>query len=194
MLCAVGSWLWFLTAIFCFCSFASRTLNHCKNHRVKNELFYLSCVHKNISLAISHDSCRGWSQISEVYDIWLYPLQNLWRTVNEMSDFMHIGQIGNFIFRPVHDMGALTWLNVETLETVPSLADHLGALPIGTTTVFLIFTQHAGYVLGYVDPTSSNTTFGKVWFGSRNAAHTSTVWSPSSNVYALWLNPIIATT
>ena len=26
--------------------------------------------------------------MSDVYDIWLYPLQDWWRTVNEMSDFM----------------------------------------------------------------------------------------------------------
>ena len=39
--------------------------------------------------------------MSDVYDIWLYPLQDWWRTVNEMSDFMSTGQMGNFIFRPV---------------------------------------------------------------------------------------------
>ena len=39
--------------------------------------------------------------MSDVYDIWLYPLQDWWRTVNEMADFMSIGQMGNFIFRPV---------------------------------------------------------------------------------------------
>ena len=37
----------------------------------------------------------------DVYDIWLYPLQDWWRTVNEMYDFMSTGQMGNFIFRPV---------------------------------------------------------------------------------------------
>ena len=39
--------------------------------------------------------------MSDVYDIWLYPLQDWWRTVNEMSDFMSTRQMGNFIFRPV---------------------------------------------------------------------------------------------
>ena len=39
--------------------------------------------------------------MSEVYDIWLYPLQDWWRTVKEMLDFMYKGQMGNFIFRPV---------------------------------------------------------------------------------------------
>ena len=39
--------------------------------------------------------------MSDVYDIWLYPLQDLWRTVNDMSDFMPTGQMGNFIFCPV---------------------------------------------------------------------------------------------
>ena len=39
--------------------------------------------------------------MSDVYEIWLYPLQDWWRTVNEMSDFMSTGQTGNFIFRPV---------------------------------------------------------------------------------------------
>ena len=42
--------------------------------------------------------------MSDVYDIWLYPLQDWWRTVNEMADFMSIGQMGNFIFRPVHHL------------------------------------------------------------------------------------------
>ena len=39
--------------------------------------------------------------MSDVYDIWLYPLQDWWRTVNEMSDFMSTGQMGNFIFHRV---------------------------------------------------------------------------------------------
>ena len=39
--------------------------------------------------------------MSDVYDIWLYPLQDWWRTINEMSDFMSTGQIGNLIFRLV---------------------------------------------------------------------------------------------
>ena len=33
----------------------------------------------------------------DVYDIWLYPLQDWWRTVNKMSDFMSTGQMGNFM-------------------------------------------------------------------------------------------------
>ena len=39
--------------------------------------------------------------MSDVYDIWLYPLQDWWKRVNEMSNFMSTGQMGNFIFRPV---------------------------------------------------------------------------------------------
>ena len=39
--------------------------------------------------------------MSDVYDIWLYPLQDRWRTVNEMSDFMYTGQMGNLIFHHV---------------------------------------------------------------------------------------------
>ena len=34
--------------------------------------------------------------MSDVYDIWLYPLQDRWRTVNEMSDFMYIGHRVHF--------------------------------------------------------------------------------------------------
>ena len=71
-----------------------------------------------------------------MYDIWLYPLQGWWRTVNDVSDIMYTGQIGNFIFCPVHEMGVLIWLNVEILERVVSLAVLLGALPMGTTTVY----------------------------------------------------------
>ena len=39
--------------------------------------------------------------MSDVYDIWLYPLQDWWETVDEMSNFMSTGQMGNFIFCPV---------------------------------------------------------------------------------------------
>ena len=39
--------------------------------------------------------------MSYTSDIWLYPLQDWWRTVNEMSGFISTGQMGNFIFRPV---------------------------------------------------------------------------------------------
>ena len=40
--------------------------------------------------------------MSDMYDIWLYPLQDWWRTVNEMSNFLHTEEIGNFIFHPVN--------------------------------------------------------------------------------------------
>ena len=40
----------------------------------------------------------------DVYDIWLYPLQDWYKTVNEMSDFMYKGQMENFIFCPVYPM------------------------------------------------------------------------------------------
>ena len=36
--------------------------------------------------------------VNEMYDIWLYPLQDWWRTVNEMSDFMSTGQMENSFF------------------------------------------------------------------------------------------------
>ena len=39
--------------------------------------------------------------MSYTSDIWLYPLQDWWRIVNEMSDFMSTGQMGNFIFHNV---------------------------------------------------------------------------------------------
>ena len=39
--------------------------------------------------------------MSYTSNIWLYPLQDWWKTVNEMSNFMSTGQMGNFIFRPV---------------------------------------------------------------------------------------------
>ena len=40
--------------------------------------------------------------MSDVYDIWLYLLQDWCRTVSEMSDFMSTRQMGNSILRPVH--------------------------------------------------------------------------------------------
>ena len=39
--------------------------------------------------------------MSDLHDIWLYPLQDWWRTVNEMSDIMYTARMGNFIFQPV---------------------------------------------------------------------------------------------
>ena len=39
--------------------------------------------------------------MSYTSDIWLYPLQDWCKTVNEMSNFMSTGQMGNFIFCPV---------------------------------------------------------------------------------------------
>ena len=36
--------------------------------------------------------------MSYTSDIWLYPLQDWWRTVNKMSNFMYTERIGNFIF------------------------------------------------------------------------------------------------
>ena len=55
----------------------------------------------DISLTVLHQSCRVQSQMSDVHDIWLYPLQDQWSTVNEISDFMYTGQTRNFILRPV---------------------------------------------------------------------------------------------
>ena len=39
--------------------------------------------------------------MSDVYDIWLYPLQDWCKMVNEISDFMSAGQMGNLIICPV---------------------------------------------------------------------------------------------
>ena len=36
-----------------------------------------------------------------------YPLQDWWKTVKEMIDFVHTGQIGNFIFHTVKDVHLL---------------------------------------------------------------------------------------
>ena len=49
----------------------------------------------DLSLTVFH-------QVLDVYDSWLYPLQDWWKTVNEMSNLMSTGQMGNFIFRPVN--------------------------------------------------------------------------------------------
>ena len=40
-------------------------------------------------------------QMSDMYDIWLYPLQDWWKTVNKISNFMYTREIENSIFRPV---------------------------------------------------------------------------------------------
>ena len=40
--------------------------------------------------------------MSDMYVIWLYPLQDWWETVEEISDCMYTGQMGNYISRPVY--------------------------------------------------------------------------------------------
>ena len=40
-------------------------------------------------------------------NIWLCPLQDRWRAVNGMSDFMHSGEMGNFIIHPVSKQESL---------------------------------------------------------------------------------------
>ena len=50
---------------------------------------------------------ENWETMCDPCDtsnIWLYPTQDWWRTVNEMSNFMYTEHIGNFIFRPVYFM------------------------------------------------------------------------------------------
>ena len=59
--------------------------------------------------------------MSNVYDIWLYPLQDWWRTVDEMSDFMSTGQMGNFIFRLVANNCIVVSVHKSGLELKSSL-------------------------------------------------------------------------
>ena len=48
--------------------------------------------------------------MSYTSDIWLYPLQDWCKMVNEMSDFMSTGQMGNSIFRPVlYELNVSCW-------------------------------------------------------------------------------------
>ena len=56
--------------------------------------------------------------MSDVYEIWLYPLHDWWKTVKEMLDFMYTGQMGNFIFRPVINFSELYILVMETTESL----------------------------------------------------------------------------
>ena len=70
-------------------------------HRAKNEISICPVYMKSsIFPTVFHQSCRGYSQISYKSDIWLYPPQDWWRTVNEMSNFMYTEHIGNLIFHP----------------------------------------------------------------------------------------------
>ena len=66
--------------------------------------------------------------MSDVYEIWLYPLHDWWKTVTEMLDFMYTGQMGNFIFRPVINFSELYILVMETTE---SLARERVVWPLG---------------------------------------------------------------
>jgi len=50
--------------------------------------------------------------MSYISNIWLYPLQDWWRTVNEMSNFLHTGEIGNFDFSPCAE-NLLTFMLTE---------------------------------------------------------------------------------
>ena len=49
----------------------------------------------------------------DMYDIWLYPLQVWWRTVNEISNFLHTGEIENFIFRHVMQISGVHPMSVQ---------------------------------------------------------------------------------
>ena len=71
------------------------------------KFFYLFCMQKKIeiSFTVLHQSCK-WNLrfhwlFSTNNDLWLYPLQDWWKTVNEISNFMYTGEIGNIIFRLV---------------------------------------------------------------------------------------------
>ena len=39
--------------------------------------------------------------MSDMYEIWLCPLQDWWKTVRKMLVFMYTGQMENFILQPV---------------------------------------------------------------------------------------------
>ena len=62
--------------------------------------------------------------------IWLYLLQDWWRTVNEISNFLHTGEIENFIF-PLWPAQLMAML----VQTCPAqwgdlkLVQHLGGQP-----------------------------------------------------------------
>ena len=67
--------------------------------------------------------------MSDMYDIWIYPLQDWWRT-DEMSSFMYTGQtripVMLVFFRPMKSIAQTSWnsatkfiatVNLSTLPT-----------------------------------------------------------------------------
>ena len=55
--------------------------------------------------------------MSDMYEIWLCPLQDWWKTVGEMLDFMYTGQMENFIFQPVRGrLPGLGWFSVGSTQ------------------------------------------------------------------------------
>jgi len=42
--------------------------------------------------------------MSDMYDIWLYPVQDWWKPVKETLDFMYTGQIGHSVLCPATQM------------------------------------------------------------------------------------------
>ena len=124
-----------------------------------------------------HHACAWWHAVQSV--VQLFAL----RTLNILHGHSFLVECKTKLESAHHPLG-LTWIK----GTLPCMGALLRDFKVYT------FTQHVWYVLGDIDPISSTTMFGAVWPGSRNAAHTSTVSSPSSNVYAVWLNPMTATT
>ena len=88
----------------CVSHFTQRTY---RSNRARNEIFlsFLYAKKIEISFTVLHQSCT-WNLrfhwlFSTNNDLWLYPLQDWWKTVNEISNFMYTGEIGNFIFHLV---------------------------------------------------------------------------------------------
>ena len=100
-LLVLRSALTYVTSAFC------RTTLLYMRYRMKNEISSLSCIHEMWQLTVLHLSCRGQSQMSYTSNIWLYPLHDWWRAINEMSNFMHSGEMGDFIFHPVSKQESL---------------------------------------------------------------------------------------
>ena len=53
--------------------------------------------------------------MSYTSNIWLYPLHDWWRAINQMLNFMHSGEMGSFIFHPVSKQESLATVYKTTV-------------------------------------------------------------------------------
>ena len=89
--------LTYVTSAFC------RTTLLYMHYRMKNEISSLSCIHEMWHLIDCSPPIlqRTEPNVMHIQHLTLSSIHDWWRAVNKMSNFMHSGEMGSFIFHPV---------------------------------------------------------------------------------------------